>query len=158
MNSQLLLAVGGGRLVFYDSDGQWQLLTLVCGEGTDPIVQSIGEGEMVEHFEGCASNGNAMSGILEYSGGLYSVVYAGNMGQLWRKILPDGEDVMISNVNSGEWPWSGDHVCSVATDYRSIFVHFHNADDGNELLVSCHATFHRANPLSRQATPSELEW
>lgn len=99
-----------------------------------------------------------MSGILEHAGGQYSVVYARSPGEIWRKALPDGDDVMIGQVNLGRWHWSGGQVCSIATDYRNIFVHYENAQDGSEPLVSCKASFHHTNPAPSKPAAEMLDW
>ena len=140
MSSQLFMATGGGETVFYDSQGHWQLITLGCNSDSPPLVRSLGSGSHVQHFGGCASQGNAMSGILEYHAGRYSVVYPQPTGQLWRKTLPDGDDVRIGNVDHGSYGWD-DHVCSIATDYENIYLHYEHGGGLDEALVTCGATF-----------------
>ena len=139
MNADIFIAVGGGELVFFDSSNQWQLLTLSCIESTPPSVRSLGYGSHLRYFSGCAAQPHAMSGILENHDGRYSVLYPRSTGQIWRKMLPDGEDARVENVAYGAHGWHS-NACSIATDNENVFIH-HIEGGQSDALVTCQAQF-----------------
>ena len=103
MGSQFFVAAGGGVMVFFDSSSNWQLVTLGCNSNSP--VRSLGGGSYLSQTNWCASLSSAMSGILEFNAGQYSVVYPHPTGQLWRKVLPGESDEQIGEIDSGSCGW-----------------------------------------------------
>ena len=133
MNRNYRVYAGYGYAAFLDYTNNWKVLELnKCARAS--TVVSLGKNSGTHHSHQSCERGRE-NGVLENTGGRYSIVYPYSSGRFYRKPIPSGNSVQAFTLGSS---FHGD-TCSFTLDLhqRRFFWHSEGANSMSEPLFSC---------------------